>query len=167
MHNFLVAEKLHQISHMEILHEGDRPGARLRHLLGHISIYDSVERWRTEHTDAILASEAARRDAALLQLRTTKPACSNSSVDSPMKLHTLVQFQAAIRAHLDRDGQTTVHEKVFSDEGGEEEASWSDGDDPIMDVIQKGMGTKLRLDVRDEVVLYRSNSTAMKSNVWR
>ena len=184
MPKFLAANKLRQLSHMEILREGERPEACLRRLLGHISIYDSVERWRIEHADEILASEAAQRDAALLQLRAMQPACPTNSVDSPLKIRTLAQFQAAIRAHLDEDKETTVREEeVFSDDEydedvdvdsddtlydeSDEETSWSEEDDPIMDFIKKGTGTMLQRDVGDEVVIYRSNGTALTSSERR
>jgi hypothetical protein len=167
---------------MEILHEGERPEARLRRLLGHISIYDSVERWRTEHADEILASEIAQRNATLLPSRAMKPACRISSVDSPLRLHTLAQFQAAIRMHLDEDKETMVpeEEEVFSDDEckedidvdpddtvydeSDEETSWSEKDDPIMDFIEKGMDKMLQRDVGYEVVVYRSYGTALKSS---
>ena len=165
MHNLLTANELRQLSHIEILLECERPETRLCRLLGHISVYDSAT-----HADEILALEAARREAALLLLPSTRPACRMSTVDSPLQPPSLAQSQAAIRVHSAKDKQTTVHEEELDVDSvdtlldeSDEETSWSEEDYLTMDVIKMGTVTILQRDVWDEVTGNRRNETALKS----
>lgn len=169
-----VVNKLCQLSHMAILHEGMRPEPRLRRLLGHISTYDNAERWRTENQQQIYDFEMARHNNAQKLLK-LKPAYQSSIIPSgpTLKLRTLAEFQVAIGAHLQAEQQTTVStEEVFLESDSEEEAdssetpdddsddesTRSDEEDPIIELIEEGTMSLLQQDIKDDVFFYRSTS---------
>jgi hypothetical protein len=177
MSELLTANKIHQISHMEILQEGTRPEPRLCRLLGHISAYDNVEQWRRDNQQKIFLAETARYQQAQI-VRLAKPTCqaTASGSESPLKLRTLAQFQAAVRSQVEVDKETTVStEEVLSDSDSEEdedetesdddsdnESTWSDetwyDEDPIIEFIKEGTRSLLQHDAKDKMVFYRETS---------
>jgi len=177
MSELLTANKIHQISHMEILQEGTRPEPRLRRLLGHISTYDNVEQWRMDNQQQIFLAETARYQKAQI-VPLPKPTCraTVSSSDPQLKLRTLAQFQAAVRSHFEVEKETTVStEEVLSDSDSEEdedenelnddsdnESTWSNetwnDEDPVIELIKEGTRSLLQHDAEDNVVLYREAS---------
>lgn len=186
-----LANKLRQISHMEILQEGTRPEPRLRRLLGHINTYDNVERWRLDNEQQIVASEMIHHKECQTA-RMTEPICQ-SSVLSPqptLKLRTLSEFQAAVRNHFEVEKETTVNtEEVFSDSDTDDEteseassddewdhddesegdsdddsdndSTWSDGEDPIIAMIREGTKSLLQRYQKDDIVYFSELSPSM------
>jgi hypothetical protein len=186
-----LANKLRQISHMEILQEGTRPEPRLRRLLGHINTYDNVERWRLEYEQQIIASEMIH-DKESQTMRMTKPICQSSVASSQpaLKLRTLSEFQAAVRNHFIVEKETTVNtEEVSSDSDSEDEteseassdddwdeeeelegtldddsddeSAWSDGEDPIIAMIREGTKSLLQRYQKDDIVYFSELSPSM------
>jgi hypothetical protein len=170
----LAANKLQHISHVEISQEGGRPDPRLWRLLGHMSVFDKVHQWRIEHAEQIRVAEIAQNNAAqTVQAKRPIYHSNLTSANSIPKLRTLADFQAAIRAHLEADKETTFSiEEILSDDDSEDEddfdeisseesdceSEWSDEEDPMIEFIEKGTGTLLRRDARDDVVVYRTIS---------
>ena len=184
-----LANKLRQISHMEILQEGTRPEPRLRRLLGHINTYDNVERWRLDNEQQIVASELIHHKECQTA-RMTRPICQPSVASSQptLKLRTLSEFQAAVRNHFEVEKETTVNtEEVSSDSDSEDEteseassddewdnedesetdddsdadSAWSDGEDPIIAMIREGTKSLLQRYQKDDVVYFSELSPSM------
>lgn len=177
MSELLTANKIHQISHMEILQEGTRPEPRLGRLLGHISAYDNVEKWRMDNQQQIFLAETVRYQQARV-VPLPKPTCQAtvSPSDNPLKLCTLAQFQAAVRSQFEVEKDTIVSAKEVladtdseededeneSDDDSDNESAWSDetwnDEDPIIEFIKEGTRSLLQHDAKDNVVFYREAS---------
>ena len=165
------ANKLHRLSHTELSH-GGKPDPNLWRLLGHMSIYDNVERWRTENAAQIHIAGTAQRNAARIsQARKTTYQSNVPSSETPLKLRTLAEFQAAIRAHMppEAEKETTVStEEVSSDDEdtsdeamsdeSDDESTWSEEDDPIVEFIRMDTAASMEQDAMNDVISYKSTS---------
>lgn len=164
-----------QVSNEEILREEKSQEPRLRRLLGHISTFENVSRWRTENEQKErIAKTDQRNEFKNSQAPKSQYRSSIAPSGSTLKLRTLADFESAICAHVVAEKQTTVFtEEVTSDidfedendpdetqdDESDDESAWSDDEDPIIEFIKQGTRCLLQQDVSDDdVVFYRSTA---------
>ena len=124
MPTMLATTQLLKFSHMEILYEIVKAEPRLGRLLGHISIWDNVERWRTKNEEKISCVEDQMKCKKVQLTPNSALVYQNSKhqAHSIPKIHTLAESQAAIQAQMKFDRQATViSEEMFSESDSEDE----------------------------------------------
>ena len=165
----LVATKLLKISYMEMLYESNRSEPRLNRLLGHVSIYDNVNRWCTENAEKLSHfEERIKRQKAQSTLKSTLECPKNTNQSHSVKIRKLAEFQATICAHTEAETQKTVitedilsksdsedefdSEETLGDDSGDD-STWNDDEDPFIDLIERDKESLLLQGASDDETL--------------
>ena len=174
--SMLATIKLLQISHMEMIHEAQRTEPRLGRLLGHMRTYDNLEHWRRGNAEQISRAEEQMKYRKVHSTPNSTPVYRNSinQAHPILKLRTLAEFQAAIRAQTEAETQKTVtteevllesdseddvdSEGTLGDES-DDDSTWSDDEEPIIGLIKKDVRSLPRHGLSDDETLDMTTST--------
>src|SRR6266516_1501191 len=96
------AQKILQVSHMELLYEGAHPEPRLRRLLDHVSAHDNADRWCQENKRKSIFyirdhKEKAQEETATAGDTSHQNGMSLKSPTKEQRFRTLSEFQVAIQ----------------------------------------------------------------------
>ena len=129
----ITAQKILQISHMELLQEGARPEPRLHRLLGHITTYENASQWCLENRREGIFCIGDKQEKAGDKRATTN---DNSRDTLSSKLPTQVQcfrnlleFQVATQSQLQDRTLVTVNAIEVDADSDDSDSSDSDSGD--------------------------------------
>jgi hypothetical protein len=119
-----LAQKVLQMSYMELIHEHARPEPRLRRLIGHVFAYESALRWNRDGTmegafdlsDSEGGDEASADDGY-----ECRP--YNISSDESQRVQPFSEPQATTRSWIDMQQAYTVTATEITEDGSESEGS--------------------------------------------
>jgi hypothetical protein len=161
----LATIKFLQISHMEMINEAQRTEPRLGRLLGHMRTYDNLEHWRRGNAEQISRAED--------QMKYRKPTPNSTPVYQNsinharpiLKLRTLAEFQAAMRAQTQAETQAPVtteevrsesdfegdvdSEEILGDDS-DNDSTWSDDEETIINLIKRDVRSLPRHGLSDD-----------------
>ena len=127
----ITAQKILQLSHMELLQEGARPEPRLHRLLGHITTYENANRWylenRREGIFYIGGKQGKAGDKGATTNNNGRDGLSSKSPTQVQCFRNLSEFQAAMQSQLqDRTSVTANATEVDTDNDDSDSSDSSD-----------------------------------------
>ena len=108
----ITAQKILQMSHMELLQEGARPEPRLHRLLGHVTAYENASQWCLENRRECIFYMGDKKERAGDKRATTddngRDGLSSRFPTQVQYFRTLSEFQAAAQSQLKPRTSITV-----------------------------------------------------------
>lgn len=109
----ITAQKILQMSHMELLQEGARPEPRLHRLLGHITAYENASQWCLENKRECIFYMGDKKEKARDKRATTddngRDGLSSRFPTQVQYFRTLSEFQVAAQSQLKPRTSITVN----------------------------------------------------------
>lgn len=141
------AQKIMQISHIELLYESARPEPRLGRLLGHVGTYENTRRWYEQTKNENISCKFRDKEEGEIYMRRRGKirGIESSAQRSAHVQHvqTLLEPQAMIQSQLqDQQFVVVTEEEVLedSDEGDLNEERHSSRDSQVSDFSSDASG---------------------------
>jgi len=126
----ITAQKILQMSHMELLQEGARPEPRLHRLLGHIRVYENASQWCLEDKRECIFYMGDKEEKARDKRATTndngRDGLSSKFPPQMQYFQTLSEFQVAAQSQLHPQTLITVNAREVDPDSDSDSSDSSD-----------------------------------------